>query len=53
MQGDWVLDYDECGHVFRTKHIQDDLDYEWIIVKCPKCGFELTQYDDCPEVVKP
>ena len=49
--GDWVKEPDECCEEFETEHDKAEWDDGSVTAKCPKCGAELTQQDDSPEIV--
>ena len=50
--GDWVKEPDECGEEFETECDKAEWDDKSVSAKCPKCGSELTQEYDHPELVE-
>ena len=49
--GSFSFDRNECGYEFVTDVNDDDWDMERTSAVCPRCGAELIQKYDLPEVV--
>ena len=50
--GDWVKEPDECCAEFETECDKDEWDDNSLTAVCPKCGTELRQQDDQPEIIE-
>ena len=50
--GDWCYEPDDCGGEIETEVDPEEWEAEECGAVCPKCGAELTQKYDCPELVK-